>query len=154
VDVVVEGPQDAPASIRRSVALVWAVVAMSVLNVLLTFVLIDDLVSGAMQSGAAGLTEDTARRGVVLNGVLGLLFAGLWVVLARLLGRGVGWARVALTVLAGIGVLFGLVGLSLAAQPTPFLVVGVVTLVLEVALLFFLWQRDASAFIRSRRDPA
>ena len=137
-----------PASIRRAVALVWAVVAVSVLNVLLTFVYIDDLVAAAMASGAAGLTEETARQSITVNGVFGLLFAVLWVMLGVLVRRGTGWARVALTALAVIGIVFGLMALSVGAQRTEFVAVGVVTLVLQAALVYFLWQRDSSRYLK------
>lgn len=138
-----------PPSIRRSVALVWAVVAMSVLNVLLTFLFIDDLVAAAMRSGSAGLEQETARQSITFNGVFGLLFAVLWVMLGVLVRRGTGWARIALTALAVIGIVFGVMALSVGLQRTEFVVVGVVTLVLQVALVYCLWQRDSSRYLRS-----
>lgn len=147
------GPRDGravPSSIRKSVALVWAIVALSVLNALLTLVLLDDLVAGALESQAGGLTEQSARTSAIFGAVFGLVFAALWVMLAVLLRRGVNWARLVLTVLAAIGVVFGLFGLTLGSTPPVFLAVGVVTLVLEAALLYFLWQRDSSAYLKPR----
>jgi hypothetical protein len=141
-----------PASIRRAVALVWAVVAVSVLNVLLTLVFIDDLVTAAMASGVAGLTEEAARRSITVNGVFGLLFAVLWVMLGVLVRRGTGWARVALTVLAVIGIVFGLMALSVGTQRTEFVAVGLVTLVLQATLVYYLWQRDSSRYLKPPRS--
>lgn len=145
-----EARGEPPSSIRTSVNLVWAVVAMSVLNALLTFVFIDDFVATAMESQAAGVTEEAVRMSVIGGGVVAIIFAGLWVVLAIALRKGAGWARIVLTVLAGIGVVFGIFGLATAAQSAVFMVVGLVTLVLEVALLYFLWQKDSSAYLKPR----
>jgi hypothetical protein len=142
-----------PASIRRSVALVWAIVALSVLNVLLTFVFLDELAAAAVRSGTPGLTEESARSSITFNGVFGLLFAVLWVMLGVLVRRGTGWARVALTVLAVIGIVFGLMALSLGVQRTEFVLIGVATLVLQAALVYFLWRRDSNSYLRSRRRP-
>ena len=145
--------REIPRSVRWSVALVWAIVALSVLNVLLTFVFMDDLVAAAMHSGAAGLTEETARSSITFNGVFGLLFAVLWVMLGVLVRRGTSWARVALTVLAVIGIVFGLMALSLGLQRTEFVLIGVATLVLQAALVYCLWQRDSGRYLRSRPRP-
>jgi hypothetical protein len=141
-----------PVSIRRSVALVCAIVALSVLNVLLTFVFIDQLVAAAIRSGQ-GLTEASARSSIAFNGVFGLLFAVLWLMLGRLVRRGTAWARVALTVLAVIGIVFGLMSLSLGLQRTEFVLVGVATLVLQAVLVYFLWRGDASRYLKSGPQP-
>lgn len=147
-------PGQPPATIRRAVQMVWAVVALSVVNTVLTFVYLDDLVASALEGQPQqGLTEASARTSVIVGGVFGLVFAALWVLLAVLLRRGANWARIVLTVLAGIGLLVGLFGLSLSTTPAPFVVVSVITLVPEAALLYLLWQRDSSRYLKIRPSP-
>jgi hypothetical protein len=66
--------------------------------------------------------------------------------------RGTGWARVALTVLAVIGIVFGLMALSVGTQRTEFVAVGLVTLVLQATLVYCLWQRDSSRYLKPPRS--
>jgi hypothetical protein len=60
---------------------------------------------------------------------------------------GHGWARLSLSVLVvfmGVATLAGL----RTDPPVLFLVLALVFLVLDAVLLFFLWQRDTSTYIR------
>lgn len=142
---------DPPPSVRTSVTLVWTIVALSVLNAVLTFVFIDELVATAA-AGQAGLDRDTAQIGVVVGSVFGLvIFGALWVLLAVFLRRGANWARIVLTVLAAMGVLFGAVGLTSSEDPMALTVTSLVTVVLQAALLYCMWQADSSAYIKARR---
>lgn len=140
---------DPPGSIRTSVALVWAVVAASVLNALLSFAFIDALVASARATEPV-LTAETARAGVISSAVSAVVFGALWVLLALFLRRGANWARIVLSIFAGIGVLTGLPALTMTGKPVLLTVVGAVTLTLEVALLYFLWQRDSGGYLKPR----
>jgi hypothetical protein len=141
-----DGP---PSSIRTSVALVWAVVVVSLLNALLSFVLMDDLVAAARESQPV-LTGEVARAGVLSGVFSAVVFGALWLALAVFLRRGANWARIVLSIFAVLGVLLGLPALGSASKPVVFTVIGVVTLVLEVALLYFLWQRDSGGYLKPR----
>jgi hypothetical protein len=145
---------EAPPSIRRAVSLVWAVVALSVLTAALQFLYIDDIVQATIEAQPdAGISADAARTTILLSGVVFLvLFGALWVLLGVFLNRGANWARIVLTILAGIGVLFGLLNLGGAggSQPLMLTVTGLVSVVLQAALLYYLWQRDASAYLKPR----
>jgi hypothetical protein len=136
-----------PASIRTSVALVWAVVAASVLNAVLSLWFLDALAAAAVETEPA-LTAETARAGVVSSAVSAVVFGALWVLLAIFLRRGANWARIVLSIFAGIGVITGVPALTLSSKPLLLTVVGAVTLVLEIALLYFLWQRESGGFLK------
>jgi hypothetical protein len=141
-----------PPSVRTSVTLVWTIVALSVLNAALTFLYLDEIVAATLPAQATGIDEDAARVGIVVGSVFFLvIFGALWVMLAVFLRRGANWARIVLTVLAALGVLFGAFGLVNREQPTALTVTSLLSTVLEAALLYCLWQADTSAFIKGRR---
>jgi hypothetical protein len=138
-----------PTSIRASIALVWAIVAASLLNALMSVVLMDDLVGAAVEAQPV-LTEEGARAQVTSNAVSAVVFGALWVVVAVFLRRGAGWARIVLSIFAGLGVLLGLSALTFVGRPLLLTAIGAVTLVLELALLYFLWQRDSGGYLKPR----
>lgn len=76
-----------------------------------------------------------------------VVFALLALVLGAFLVDGHGWARIALTASVGFGLLVAVLGVS-NHLPTVFLVLSAVTAVLHLALLFFLWHKDTSAYLR------
>ncbi|HET7327882.1 MAG TPA: hypothetical protein VFJ14_11435 [Nocardioidaceae bacterium] len=140
---------EAPPSIRTAVNIVWGIVAMSVVSLLLTFVYLDDLVEAASVNLSAE-QQDAARTAALVSGVLfAVVFGVLWAVLGLFLGRGKSWARVVLTVLVVIGVLGGLFGFF-SSRPVLLTIAGIVTLALQAALLYFMWQRDATAYLQGR----
>ena len=143
---------EAPPSIRTSVNLIWAIVAMSVLSAVVTFIFIDDIIATTLQDqGAAGVSESTVRASATVSAIVGVVvFGTLWIVLGIFLRKGANWARIVLSVLAGLGVVFGLFGL-VAPQHASVLVIGIITWVLEAALLWFLWQKDSTAFLKGSR---
>lgn len=142
---------DAPPSIRTSVNLVWAIVAMSVLSALVTFIFFDDVLATTMEGQPATVDESTLRASLTVSSLVAVVvFGALWIVLGIFLRKGANWARIVLTILAGLGVAFGLFGLA-APQHAGLLVVGIITWVLEAALLWFLWQKDSSAYLRPPR---
>jgi hypothetical protein len=139
---------EAPPSIRTSVNLVWAIVAMSVLSAVVTFIFIDDIVATALDGQVAGVDESTVRASATVSALVGVVvFGALWIVLGIFLRKGANWARIVLSILAGLGVVFGLFGLA-APQHASVLVIGVITWVLEAALLWFLWQKDSTAYLK------
>lgn len=55
-----------------------------------------------------------------------------------------------LTVLAALGLLLGVVGL-LGEQPIIFLILGLAQMALYVALLYFMWRPESSAYLTGQR---
>jgi hypothetical protein len=145
-------PGEAPASIRTSITLVWVIVALSVLNAALSFVYLDELVDAATQG--QNVNQSTATTGVIVGAVFSVLvFGGLWVLLAVFLRRAANWARIVLTVFAALGVVFGAIGLFASDEPLFVTATNLVTVVLQAALLYFMWRPDSSAYLQARPAP-
>ena len=139
-----------PQAIKTAVTVVWAVVVLSVLSVILTFLYLDDLVEAAGEN-LTSAEQDAARSFAIVVAIITLLvFGALWVVCGVFLRKGANWARIVLTVLSVLGLAFGLFGLFVD-QPAIFLVLGVVELVLYVVLLYFLWRKESTDFINAHR---
>lgn len=141
-----------PASIKTAINIIWASVALSVLSTILTFVFLDQLIDRALEAngGAGAATGDAARSGAIIGAVVGLVIGvGLYVLLAIFLGKGKNWARIVLTVLAGIGLVFGLISLT-GGQPILLLIVQIISLALSAALIYFLWQKDSSRWLTGK----
>lgn len=140
-----------PPSIKTAVSIVWALVALSVLSAIVTVVILDDIVKAAGVD-LTGSEADAARASAIAGAVVGvLIFGALWIVLGIFLRRGANWARIVLTVLAGIGLLLSGTFSLTTGQPALQLILALLQMALYVALLFFLWRRDSSDYINGRR---
>jgi len=139
-----------PPSIKTSFNIILAVLALSALSTALSFVFLDDIIEAAgINPGDAD--ADAARAGAMIGSVVGfLVFGGLWVLLGVFLRKGANWARIVLTVLAALGLVFGVIGL-LGEQPVLFLMLSLAQMALDVALLYFMWRPDSSAYLQGRR---
>lgn len=137
-----------PQSVQRAVMLIYVNIALSVLTLILTFVLIDDLI----EATGVSVDEDAARTGAIVGGIIGfLVFGALFVLLAIFIRKGANWARIVWTVLAAIGIVFGLIGLF-GEQPILFLVVGLISLAITIVTLVLLWTKESNAYF-SRPEP-
>jgi hypothetical protein len=135
-----------------------ALVVLGAVAAVLTVVLEDQLVESWAAGSPVrieGLEADTIRPPAFVP-----VAVTLFVVLAALLGvlhlfvrEGHGWARPALAVLV-VGLAFAVVAGLRTEPPTVFVVLSLVSLVLDAAVLFFLWRRDTSAYLRGDwREP-
>ncbi len=147
-------PTEPPPAIKTAVNIVWAVVAISVVSTILTVLFLDDLVAAAATAAGADLNAakaDAARSTIIVSAIIGfLIFGALWILLGIFLRRGANWARIVLTVLAAIDLVFGLFNLTLG-QPAVFLVLSVISMLLYVALLVFMWRRESSDYIAAHK---
>lgn len=144
------GPQ--PDSIATAVKLIWAQIGLSLVSAVITFAMLDTIIDQALEDAGATstITEDTIRNGAIFGAGLGLVVGVvLYALLAVFLTRGQSWARVLLTILGGFSLLFGLLGM-LGAQPMVLQVITLVGLVLTAAMLWFLWQKESSAWLAGR----
>ncbi|WP_229053625.1 hypothetical protein [Aeromicrobium sp. Leaf350] len=139
-----KGP--APASVQTAVKLIWVNVGLSVLSTILTIVFLDDLVHDLVNGGDGTISDDTARVSVIVGAVVGIAFGvGIAILFIYFLNKGANWARIVYSVLTGLGILFGIYGLF-GSQPVALLLLGIVSLVVSVAVLVFLWRPDSNAF--------
>ena len=135
-----------PRSLTNAIRAVWGLVALSGLTALLTVVLRDELIS-RWEAGRPDVGSVQPPEFVPVAIVLFIVFAALAGVLVMFVRDGHGWARLSLSVLVvfmGVATLAGL----RTDPPVLFLVLALVFLVLDAVLLFFLWQRDTSTYIR------
>ena len=149
-----------PASVANALRVLIAIVLVSAVTALLTWVQRDEVILSwakgnptaqeLLASGGIELLREDAivPKFVPLAVVSFVVFLLLAVVLAAFLVDGHGWSRLMLTLLAFFGVLVSALGL-LNHLPTLFVALAVLSMVLNVALVFFLWRRDTSAYLRA-----
>jgi hypothetical protein len=141
-------PGTAPQPVQLAVKLIFGVVALSVLSLVILFAQMGTI-RDQVRAADAGLTDaqiDAAVTTTVVVAVFfGLVFAALYLWLAFMIRRGANWARITLTVLFILGILFGLVGIT-GNSPAISKVISVINLVLEIAILVLMWRRESSEY--------
>jgi hypothetical protein len=131
-------PSGAPVALPRPVALavnlLWAIIALAVVN----------LIVGLTQQDAS--TGSAAAVGSVVS-------IALFVWLTLMIRRGASWARIVITVLFALGIIILLFSLLL---PVPALlkVLSLVQLVVEIVVLVLLWRPESSAYFTAQSRPA
>ncbi len=149
-----------PASVAHAVTVLIAIVLVSAVTALLTWVQLDEVIL-SWAKGNPSAQEILASGGIdALRGsaivpkfvplavVSLVVFLLLATVLTAFLVDGHGWARLVLTLMAFFGVLVAALGL-LNHLPVLFVALSVLTMVLNAVLVFFLWRRDTSAYLRA-----
>lgn len=138
-------PTEMPSSVATAVKLLWASIALSVLSTLLTFTMLDSIVDTALeQNNATNIDSDTIRAGAIMGAIIGLIIGvAITLVLLTFIKKGANWARITWTVLAAIGLIFGVMGL-VGTQPPLLKLLGVVSMLLTAAILFFLWKKESN----------
>jgi hypothetical protein len=149
-----------PASVTNALRVQWALVAVGAVGTVLAVVMREDLLRAWADSNSA------ARAIVAEGGLVALeqsaisipsfvpvavvsfiVYACLAWVIAVLLREGHAWARWSLLALAA-SLLFAAFVVYRADPPTPFAVLGVVAVVLDLVLVWFLLQRDTGEWVR------
>ena len=134
-----------PASVTGAIWLLLGLVAWSGVTALLTAVFRDELVDAwAAGRADAGAVEPPAFVPVAV--VLFVVFALLVLVLLVFLRDGHRWARGSLTAVEVLMAVATLAGLR-TDPPALFLALSLVSLVLDVAAVIFLWHRDTTAYV-------
>lgn len=141
-----------PRSMARAGQSLLALVVLGALAAVLTVVLREDLVdawAAGSQVRIEGLAADTISPPAFVPVAI-----TLFVVLAALIGvlhlfvrEGHGWARLALSALVALMAIAAVAGVR-TGEPAVFMVLSLVSVLLDVAVLVFLWQRDTSAYLR------
>ena len=151
--------RDMPGSITNALRNLVALVVVSGMAVLLTWLQHDEVIrawakgnSSAQEilasGGMAALRESAiVPKFVPLALVSFVVFVVLVVVLGAFLVDGHGWSRLVLTATSLFGVLVASLGLN-HGLPTAFVIVSALFFVLSLTLVFFLWRKDASAYLR------
>jgi hypothetical protein len=135
-----------PTPVRLAAALVWAVIALSGLTALLTVVLRDQLVDSWAVGKPADLEPPAFVPVAITMFVVLALLGWVLVVFFRI---GHGWARWAIAALVVFSAFVSLIGLG-RDLPTAFVLLTVVSLVLDAVALVLLFHRDTTAYLRPR----
>lgn len=140
-----------PASVTNALRTQWALVAISAIATLVTVLLRNALLENWARS--RGGLDAVEQSGIATPAfvpvalVTFIVYASLAWVIAVLFRDGHRWARWSLLSLAA-GFLFAVFVISRADPPAPLVVVGVVAVLLDLALIWFLAQRDSSEWVR------
>ncbi|MCW2833087.1 MAG: hypothetical protein JWN68_1040 [Nocardioides sp.] len=151
--------RELPGSVTNAVRSLTALVVVSGVAVLLTWLQSDAVIRSwakgnpsaqeLLASGGMASLRDAAivPKFVPLAVVSFVVFVALAVVLAAFLVDGHGWSRLVLTATCLFGALVAGLGLS-HGLPAAFVVVSALFVVLCLALVFFLWRKDTSDYLR------
>lgn len=152
---------EVPASVTRAIWLLRAVVAWAGLTALLTYVFSDQLVRAwaegnqtaraiLRERGLDALKESSINipRFVPVALVLFVVFAAMAGVLVVFFRAGHGWARMALTLMVVFMVFSTAAGLW-RDPPGFFVGLSAVALLLSAGLLFYLWHKDTTTYLKA-----
>lgn len=157
-----------PTSMTRATQALAALLALGAVAAVLIVVLEEELItSWAEHNPSVRETFETGGLDAVKESsvqipafapvaiVLYLVMAGLALNLLAFMRLGHDWARTCLTVLVvstGLGTIAGF----RTDPPTLFIVFAIVSILIEIVLVYFLYQRDTTAFLRGSertREP-
>jgi hypothetical protein len=136
-----------PSSILTAVRLMYAGAVLSLLWTLLQPTRRDTF-RDALDNPDAEITADDldafVNVAIGVTVVIGLIAAGLWILMARTNRDGKAWARVVATILGGIGILVGLLGMLQADAIG--LIMNLALVVLAVWILVLLYRRESTDY--------
>lgn len=149
-----------PRSVTTAISLVWGTVAISGVTAVLTWLLRDDLVRAwardnpdAMEQLRAGGIEALDNSSITVPSFIPLavtsfaIIAAMALVLSAFLRGGHNWARWCLVALAAFAMFTTFVSVN-RGLPLVFVLLAVLSLVLQVALLWFLFHADTRRYVR------
>lgn len=135
-----------PASVARAIQMLLGLLALGGVTAVLTIALRDDLTRSWEQGHPVDSTiKPLSFVPVVI--VLFIVFAGLLLVLVPFFRVGHNWARFSIAGMVAFIAVATLAAMR-TSPPTTFLVLSIASLLIDAALMFFLWHRDTNAYIR------
>jgi hypothetical protein len=151
--------RELPGSVVNSLRVLALIVAASGVTTALTWVMRDDLIRSWMkgnasaieifnQGGIEALRDNQITPGFVAIAVVAFVGLALHVlVVAAFFVGGYGWARIVLTATAAVVVLVAGTALGMDL-PAAFVVCAAVLVLLGLVLVFFLWRKETTAYLR------
>lgn len=147
------GPVNPPKEVMRAVQLMFARVALGVLSTILAFASADAIKDSIRENDPNLSASEVDSAFAVAIGItifFGLVFAALYVLLAIQVRKGKNWARIVTWVLAGLGVLGGLLAL-LGTGTGLEKGLGVIVLLVDLAIIVLLAMKPASEYFAARK---
>jgi hypothetical protein len=90
---------------------------------------------------------------VAVSVVFGFIWAGVWLLMAWVIGKGKSWARIVATVLFALNLVSFLAGIAQGQATGVVLVVNLLTLLVGGFVVALLWRKDSSAYIAAASAP-
>lgn len=154
------GAAAAPKEVQTAFRLWIANIVLGVVGSLLSLLIFDDLV--AMAELPPGVTPEQAALGATVGAifvaVLTLVFLGLGLLFAFKMRAGRNWARITLTVLGAIAVLFSLLSFGSSSAVAGVGLVGILSVVITViqtlliiAAIYFMFRPAAAQYFAAPR---
>lgn len=149
-------PTEPPPTVRRAASLMYAGAALSVIEIvvgLLTMGNLKSAIRAKFPHYTASQIHSAEIATVTVAIVVALIGVALWIWMARANLAGRGWARMVASVLFALNTIDLFVAIG---QPHSVvgLVLAVLTWLVGLGAIWFLWQRESSAYIESRSARA
>lgn len=146
-------PAAPPTNVQRAATCLYGLAGLQVVGLLLS-IFTTDSARDAIRETDPSLTESEVSTlvtvGLVVSALVSLAFAGLFVLCARKVLAGRNWARITATVLTGLLVLLGALGLAggalVGGAESITVVLTVISVALAFAFLVLAWTRPANSF--------
>lgn len=145
----------APQEVIRATQLMFVRVAIGLISAIITFASGDAIKTSIRDRDPSLSTDqiDSAYRvGVAVAVVFGLIFAVLYILLAIQVRKGKNWARIVTWVLAGLGVLSGLLGLFGTGTGLE-KAIAVLLLLVDAAIIVLLTRKPANEYFSAMKGP-
>jgi len=107
---------------------------------------VTDAINEQLRSTDAPITAEVIRWGVLAAALILIMIGILRVIIARALSHGHNWARILITVFAAFMLITGVAELFQEGQFWR----GVGSVLLELVILWLLWNASSSAFIKAK----
>jgi hypothetical protein len=145
----------APMEVIRASQLMFLRVAVGIISAIVAFAS-SDAIKDSIRNNDPTLSEDQVNSaynvGVGVAVVFGLIFAVLYVLLAIQVRKGKNWARIVTWVLAGLGVLSGV--LSLFGSGTGLeKAVDILLLLIDIAIIVLLSRKPSNEYFAAMKAP-
>ncbi|SHK13355.1 hypothetical protein SAMN05443637_1032 [Pseudonocardia thermophila] len=157
-------PVERPADVETSFKLWIASVIVGLISSVIAFIQMPAMIDAAIaaQPLPTGLSESDLRFGIqigiVVGIVVGLIFLALYLLFVFKMRAGRNWARIVLTVLGALSVLFTLISFGSVIQQFSAGALGAVSailtigqLLLIIAAIVFMWRPAAAAYFSQSR---
>ena len=142
-----------PPQVSNAIKAMYAGAVASVLGIVVDILTVNATKS-AIEKRSHHLTASqvNSTQHVLVIGFIvgGVIAAAVWIFLAKACQRGNSWARTTGTVLFGLATVDTIVGVS-APVAGPIKIWGLVTWLIGLTTVIFLWQRASTAFFKGTR---
>ena len=145
----------APKEVIQATQLMFIRVAIGLISAIITFAS-GDAIKTSIRDRDPSLSTDQINSayavGVVVAVVFGVIFAALYILLAIQVRKGKNWARIVTWVLAGLGVLSGLLGLFGTGTGLE-KIIAVLLLLVDAAIIVLLTRKPANEYFSAMKAP-